>query len=217
MARRSPSGSSAFTMMELLLVIAIITILAALLLPALSKAHETTRSASCRNLLRQIGLGLQMYVHDNSWYPPLAERGTELLCFDRLYAYYPLSWTNESWNCPTYIANHGLISRDTVVNNSAGVSYSYNYMGIATGYPGCPRTIFGLQLGLGHLPKNSKKEPGVLAPSEMYAVADARCQTVNQTIAGTIKMMPWSFTGEVAPTHAQGYNMLFCDGHVAKV
>jgi prepilin-type processing-associated H-X9-DG protein len=104
-----------------------------------------------------------------------------------------------------------------VVNNSAGISYSYNYMGIATGYPGCPRSIFGLQLGLGHLPKNSKKEPGVLAPSGMYAVADARCQTVKQGMAGTIKMIPWSFTGELAPAHSGGYNTLFCDGHVAEV
>jgi prepilin-type N-terminal cleavage/methylation domain-containing protein len=58
-------GSRAFTLIELLVVIAIIAILVALLLPALSKAREKARSAACKNLLRQIGLGLQMYVQDN--------------------------------------------------------------------------------------------------------------------------------------------------------
>ena len=52
-----------------------------------------------------------------------------------------------------------------VMTNSTGISYSYNYMGIATGLPDCPKSIFRLQLGLGDLPKDSKKEPGVRAPS----------------------------------------------------
>jgi prepilin-type processing-associated H-X9-DG protein/prepilin-type N-terminal cleavage/methylation domain-containing protein len=66
----SRSRLSAFTLVELLAVIAILAILMALLFPALGKMHEKTNTTKCVGNLRQIGALVGIYVADNDGYLP---------------------------------------------------------------------------------------------------------------------------------------------------
>jgi prepilin-type N-terminal cleavage/methylation domain-containing protein/prepilin-type processing-associated H-X9-DG protein len=64
---RKPAG---FTLVELLVVMAIIAILISLLLPAMKKVREQARTTTCLTNLRQLGSSIQMYATDNNDYIP---------------------------------------------------------------------------------------------------------------------------------------------------
>ena len=56
----------AFTLIELLVVISIISLLMAILLPALAKARESAKAIKCANNLHQMAIGVAMYLNDNN-------------------------------------------------------------------------------------------------------------------------------------------------------
>ena len=70
---RQEIRTSAFSLVELLVVIGIIGILAALLLPVLGRAKSKARSIACVNQLKQLGVAARLYAEDNGSRLPAAE------------------------------------------------------------------------------------------------------------------------------------------------
>jgi prepilin-type N-terminal cleavage/methylation domain-containing protein/prepilin-type processing-associated H-X9-DG protein len=65
-----------FTLVELLVVIAIISLLITILVPSLMQARAVNRRTVCLNNIRGIGLATQLYVTENSYFPPAWISGT---------------------------------------------------------------------------------------------------------------------------------------------
>ena len=89
---RGTRRENAFTLTELLVVIAIIAILASLLLPALNRAKLASDNTVCRNNLRQLMVGMNLYIQQNNAYP--------ISTYDLIPALRP--FVNSDWPSPNY-------------------------------------------------------------------------------------------------------------------
>lgn len=191
-SRRTNCG---FTLVELLVVVAIVCVLAALLFPALAGVKARAHFTTCKSHLRQMGLALQMYVHDHNRYPDcsrslpesggpdLAEAQNNRWWWAKLEPYYPVRWTEQRYHCPGYA---GAITGVGSSHDPLG-SYAYNCRGVRppfSGWEGAGISVRweGGRLGLGPTLYGSfpgsrplaTSEAQVRVPSEMLAIGESR-------------------------------------------
>lgn len=211
-----------FSLIELLVVVAIIALLAALVLPGLSRAKQTAHLARCKSNLRQMGIALNMYVQDFGFYPgDCPKTNTVGYWFEKLEPYTHAKWTQGLYDCPGFPFDRTKIQMPLEFQNSLNQGeYDYNELGTSLG----GITGNGPLLGLGLDPDGIyTSESRVKVPSDMIALGDAYDEPFLPLARGLTQMWGYQNGDDAMKSRARAstrsrhtgvFNVTFCDGHV---
>jgi len=211
-----PRRAEAFTLVELLIVIAIIAILAALLLPAFARAKELSRRTACSQNLRQLSLALALYATDNRDVLPLPQQRSGHWS-EQLRRYYA---NPRLLVCPTDQSSASAIS-GTVLTNGDFTPRSY--------LVNCFADYYATQMGQTNSPVIWKATPPFLQmkdsaiphPSETAAFGE-KADALTAFELNIFQSPTGSYLGSLAESRhntgrsarAGGANFAMSDGHV---
>ncbi|EIQ00537.1 prepilin-type N-terminal cleavage/methylation domain-containing protein [Opitutaceae bacterium TAV1] len=192
-------NATAFTLIELLTVIAIIGILAAIIIPTVGKVRESARTATCLSNMRQLANAMQLYANDNKGILPPADTGSWP---DNYVA--KLSGAGTTPKGPDYVGTQG-----NVFDISKGVQTIFlcqsNIRSVAS-----PRTNAATTYGM-NTRASAKNINTAMQPSRLCLIGDATGRDWD------MRMQPDGpdYRRPTNKAHNGKYHFAFLDGHAA--
>ena len=215
------SKSKGFTLVELLVVIAIIALLVSILLPALAKARDEARKVLCMTHLKQIGVGIALYMieESDSKYPQQIRPilgASEGHWWQEVSPYIDEAFDGPSpgiakatvGNCPSHT------EADVTTSSDNQYSYRANILMMTNWYAN-PAAFPPMQ------PEPLIAEEDVRLPSEKILVFECHTEMWIPDVGGydfggwlKYPFNPAYGEGPENQTHRNVSNFLFCDNHV---
>jgi prepilin-type N-terminal cleavage/methylation domain-containing protein/prepilin-type processing-associated H-X9-DG protein len=213
-----PSGAThraAFTLIELLIVIAIIAILVSILFPVFSRVRENARRSSCQSNLKQIGLGIMQYTQDYDETLPMAERSDSTPWHNLVMPYIK---SRQVFKCPS--------NSSSAFVNATGSTIPVSYLAVTGSSSSSYMTGTPPTLGTGNVGGQPAMPPFsatttsirspvpislLVVPAETLLVGEQPSDAATQD-----EPVFWASTSNrmTVQNHLGTSNWLFADGHV---
>ena len=215
MNTRSPRK---FTLVELLVVLAVIGILLSLLFPSLRKGRQKARQAQCMSVQHQLNVAVTMYAQDETYYPPnkinnslLPGIGLDLYWKQLIYSYLGIA--------------NALDDRDGMANKkffcpSSKITSSVEWRKAGIGYNSKLGSMSSAKAYLANF-RTRLKPTQIMKPTETIMLADTLDDStawgMNFALRTPLDNIPPGSTSQIGDRHFRGVNVLWTDGHGSSV